>query len=776
MIGELFSGSLWLRLSTQATLCVAAGLAASYLMHHRAARAHRVLLISLVVAVVTPGTYVLARHFQLGLLPSKPMSVPPQTPEPTLSFGTFVTDLPTAEADFEPLPSGVREPVATAPVPWGTICLSGWALLSTMLLGRLVVQFFLGLRLVKKARPSESERLRQAMESARDRMHITRSVRIRCSERIESPVIWCWTRQPVLLVHAQPTDPQDNIDWVGVFCHELAHLKRRDHLSGLFVETLTALLPWHLLLWWTRTQLVRLSEQACDDWVLAAGQSDVDYAETLLGLAAQRQLAFVPTVIGKEKNMNMRIRRIIRNRCPDPKIGTRWAAVVSLLAILAVVSVGFAQRRPVEPRERALETNAEQPVPEERRQEAPDWQREVLHRKLDELVGQIRDKEAMLREAREMPPEERRMQEFELDLLRDMTAQVERRLQNLEPPEPEMGPGSREVNELGMPIPVREREELAQARRQMEREQAVRRDDLAKTLDNLSRQAGEIEQQLRSLDNRETDRGRALEMELDRTRMQIGEVEEQLRLLERESARPVPEPEVRARRRTVTRTPDRDGIYRGERPLVRVEEPSTTMRRAPGEDRGRTETRVYVLQNRDAERTRAILETLIKEPETVTVFASGTKVAVNTTAENHLRIEGVLKALAVPEADRGRPEDRLVTIIYELQHADPAQTREIVQSLLGESGKTTSDNRSRSLIVTATSEKQRSIQSILSRLDTPTNNPASKTEIDELRDQMRQLQERMQQMQKRLEQVGERAQESQTKERPADTEESLPRR
>ena len=127
----------------------------------------------------------------------------------------------------------------------------------------------------------------------------------------------------------------DGVDWAGIFCHELAHLKRRDHVSGLFAEILTALFPWHPLLWWTKARLAKLSEQACDDWVLAAGQSGVDYAETLLGLTAQKQMAFVPTVIGKEKTMSTRIRRIIKDRCGDPRVGARWMAGVSLLAILA---------------------------------------------------------------------------------------------------------------------------------------------------------------------------------------------------------------------------------------------------------------------------------------------------------------------------------------------------------------------------------------------------------------------------------------------------------
>ncbi|MEN6424588.1 MAG: M56 family metallopeptidase [Phycisphaerales bacterium] len=644
MIGEIFSGNLWLLLIAQATVCIALGLAASLLLRHSAARAHQALLTAVAMAILTPGAYTLVRHFQLGVLTPEPTPAAQQSAEPMVLSDMEIVVLP---IEYEPVPAiAPQEEPATKPLPWGTICLAGWISLTAVLLGRLALRFALGLRLLRVARPLDDERLQQAMELASDRLGIAGPIQIRCSERIKSPIIWCWTRQPVLLVHARAATHPDGVDWAGIFCHELAHLKRRDHISGLFAEVLTALFPWHPLLWWATARLVKLSEQACDDWVLAAGQSGVDYAETLLGLTAQKQMAFVPTVIGKEKTMSTRIRRIIKDRCGDPRVGARWMAGVSLLAILAVVSVGFAQRRPAAEGEGAIAIAAEQPAaehpqparqeetiqsvavqsaPAERREPTPDWQREVLRRKLDELAGQIQNKEAMLRENRDLPPEERRVQEFELEIMYEMAAQIERRLRNIERPVPRTSRGTAQ-------------------QRAMEDDLAIRRDQMERRLQALTEAAKDLEQALQREGERDSDLRRDLEARLDKTRQEMLKTEDEFRIVEKRQQAQSPVTEqpraVETRRRRGGSDPYGD--------IYGVESRGGTMYGARGPARAeqngnRTETRVYALERPSPERMRTTVEVLSGLPETTVTSLGDNKLAVNTTTELHLQIEKIIR-------------------------------------------------------------------------------------------------------------------------------------
>jgi len=655
MSGEVLSGSPWLLLIVQATLCIAVGLAASFLLRRSAARAHQVLLTALVAALLTPGVYVLVRHLRLGVLPSAAL-IPPEVVEPLPSSDVSLADLPFIDAAYEPaLPEipesavvgSMPQQIAAAPLPWGMICLGGWIVLSSALLARLALRFALGLRLLRATRPVACERLNQALESARAKTGIVRPVRLRSSEQLKSPIIWCWTRQPVLLIHAGAQNHQGDSDWVGIFCHELAHLRRGDHLSGLFAEVLTALLPWHLLLWWAAARLAKLSEQACDDWVLAAGQSGVDYAETLLGLSAQRQMAFIPTVVGKEKTMSTRIRRIIKDRCGDPRVGARWMAGVGLLAILAVVSVGFAQRRPAAQEERGTAIAAEQPATEqpqpvrqeerasegvavqsaraERRGPTPDWQRGVLHRKLDELAGQIQDKEAMLRENRDLPPEERRVQEFELEILYEMAAQIERRIRNIERPEPRTSRGTTQ-------------------QRAMEDDLAIRRDQLESRLQELTEISKHLEQGLQRAGDNNPDLRRDQEVRLDKMRQEIRQTEEDLRNVEkrRQAQNPVAEQPRAAetRRRRGGRDPygDMYGAQTRGDPMYSAYGPARAE-----QNRNRTETRVYAFEHLSSEDIRVVAATLSALPETAVTFIADKKLAVETTMENHLQIERIIQ-------------------------------------------------------------------------------------------------------------------------------------
>ena len=54
------------------------------------------------------------------------------------------------------------------------------------------------------------------------------------------------------------------IDWVAIFCHELAHWRRLDHVASLAGELLVSVLPWNPLAWWARTRLSQFAELACD--------------------------------------------------------------------------------------------------------------------------------------------------------------------------------------------------------------------------------------------------------------------------------------------------------------------------------------------------------------------------------------------------------------------------------------------------------------------------------------------------------------------------------
>ncbi|MFC1636009.1 M56 family metallopeptidase, partial [Planctomycetota bacterium] len=331
----------------QSTLFVLIGLAVSFLLRRRPARACQGLFLAMVAAVLVPIMSVLVGYFGLGLFAPEPA-----THESEITYQIFTIDydfsqavLPAdVQADVVPVePAPVKAAPQGVDIPWRSVLLYGWMIAALILLGRLFVAFVGGVFLLRRANSPCCERIRRAAHSARARLGITKDFRIRSGKNVRSPMIWCWSRLPVLLV---PGDLDDNVNWVDVISHELAHWRRRDHLSGLLAELVVCILPWNPFLWWAKKRVVKLSEQACDDWVLVGGRAGTDYAQSLLNLSPKVQMAFLPTMIGKEKPMKERIYRIVKEKYGDPRFGARWALAMTVIAATLTVGVAFAQRRP----------------------------------------------------------------------------------------------------------------------------------------------------------------------------------------------------------------------------------------------------------------------------------------------------------------------------------------------------------------------------------------------------------------------------------------------
>ena len=98
-----------------------------------------------------------------------------------------------------------------------------------------------------------------------------------------SPLVWSiGGRVRVVL----PDELLDRLDTRGrqtLVAHELAHLRRKDHLVRLLELSATTLFWWHPVVWWASRKLRELEEQCCDAMVLdVLPASGRQYATALL--------------------------------------------------------------------------------------------------------------------------------------------------------------------------------------------------------------------------------------------------------------------------------------------------------------------------------------------------------------------------------------------------------------------------------------------------------------------------------------------------------------
>lgn len=351
MIRELFLqnlsfwGFVW-----QSTLFAVIGLVGSFLLRRRPARACQVLFLAMIAAMLVPTMSVLVKHFELGMFEAEPIALKPEVvvESVAIDYGTSVSVSPPEVSIGARELASAKAGSGVANIPWRMIVLYGWMIATLILLGRLLVAFVSGVCLLRRAQSWGCEQIQRAADSAKVRLGITKDIQVRSSKDVRSPVIWCWGPTPVLLV---PGDLDHRVDWVGVISHELAHWRRWDHISGLIAELIVCVLSWNPLLWWSKKRMVRLSEQACDDWVIAGGQPCEDYAQSLLNFKPQKQVAFVPAVVTSKKTLAGRVRRILQDSCGNPRTGAVWALAVSIMAASLAVGVACAQTRPAKPSE-----------------------------------------------------------------------------------------------------------------------------------------------------------------------------------------------------------------------------------------------------------------------------------------------------------------------------------------------------------------------------------------------------------------------------------------
>jgi beta-lactamase regulating signal transducer with metallopeptidase domain len=97
-----------------------------------------------------------------------------------------------------------------------------------------------------------------------------------------SPMICCG-RKTRLILPARLWTQLDRVGRTAVLCHELAHLRRRDHWVRWIEMVVSALYWWHPVVWWARRRLHEESELCCDAWVTwLMPERRRAYAETLL--------------------------------------------------------------------------------------------------------------------------------------------------------------------------------------------------------------------------------------------------------------------------------------------------------------------------------------------------------------------------------------------------------------------------------------------------------------------------------------------------------------
>lgn len=199
----------------------------------------------------------------------------------------------------------------------------------------------------------EEGELIDLMHRLRRHIELRRPVRLLVGHRTMMPMTW-GVFHPVMLlpenISSWPASRQED-----VLLHELAHIKRRDHLSQVLAQIGCALHWFNPLTWYAVRRMTLEREHACDDYVLNSGTRPSDYATNLLEVARSMKRGPVTSMaaiaMAGRSTLKDRLQAVLDEGRTRNTLGARLATLSVLLvgalaiplATLEVVNVQPAQ-------------------------------------------------------------------------------------------------------------------------------------------------------------------------------------------------------------------------------------------------------------------------------------------------------------------------------------------------------------------------------------------------------------------------------------------------
>lgn len=163
------------------------------------------------------------------------------------------------------------------------------------------------------------------------------AVPVRSSPAIPEPSV-VGVFRPVILL-PQGIDVQlTPVQLKSVLLHEMAHVRRRDNVTGLIHRAVEVLFWFHPLIWWMGARLNDERERGCDEDVLREGIEPNAYAESILRICElylQSPLLFASGITGS--SLKQRIEAIMTGPAA-PRLTLARKAVLATAGCVALAS------------------------------------------------------------------------------------------------------------------------------------------------------------------------------------------------------------------------------------------------------------------------------------------------------------------------------------------------------------------------------------------------------------------------------------------------------
>ena len=184
-----------------------------------------------------------------------------------------------------------------------------------------------------------TKREREALARARAILWAPGDVRLCCSqESIEPAVRGTW--RPTITIPKGLSGQLTPAEFEGVLLHELAHVRRFDNLTAVFVHAVVCLFWFHPLLWRVERRLTVERERACDETVIACDVKPQVYAAGILKVCQFRIFDTIPGVSAVTgADLKRRLELILDKQAPVSLMYVPWLLMAGLTVFMTLVPV-----------------------------------------------------------------------------------------------------------------------------------------------------------------------------------------------------------------------------------------------------------------------------------------------------------------------------------------------------------------------------------------------------------------------------------------------------
>ena len=188
-----------------------------------------------------------------------------------------VAERPAATAPLPPRTPLVESSPAALPapawwerlsdLPWQRVLMAVWGIGGVLMAVRYAARIHTVRRFLRQAGPAP-DFLREMARRQSGLLGLTTVPDVVTLPCYVTPAVWSLGGPPRVVFPSELVRGMDRDRLETLMAHELAHISRKDHLVRLVELAATTVFWWHPVVWWGRTQLREMEEQACDALVL----------------------------------------------------------------------------------------------------------------------------------------------------------------------------------------------------------------------------------------------------------------------------------------------------------------------------------------------------------------------------------------------------------------------------------------------------------------------------------------------------------------------------